>query len=107
MKRGCDRMKLKDITPLDRYIYSIAMNMEQPFSPTELLQAIQDDEREWKIGFIKYRCKKYRKQKMLKRIGIFRNVKYKCLVTQDDMENAIYEYSPIINVSNSSFFCGL
>ena len=107
MKRGYDRMKLKDITPLDRYIYSIAMTLEQPFSPDELLQAIHDDEHEWKIEFIKYRCKKYRQQKMLKRIGVFRNMKYKCLASQEDMENAIYVYSPIINVSNSSFFCGL
>lgn len=100
-------MKLKDITPLDRYIYSMAITLEQPFSPDELLQAIHNEEREWKIEFIKHRCKKYKQQKMLKRIGAFRNVKYICLVSQEDMDNAIYEYSPVINVYNSSFFCGM
>lgn len=100
-------MKLKDITPLDRHIYSLAMTLEQPFSPEELLQAIHDDEREWKIEFIRYRCKKYRRQKMLKRIGVFHNVKYICIASQEDMDNATYEYLPVTDVNNSSFFCGL
>ncbi len=100
-------MKLKDITPLDRDIYNLALTLAQPFSPEELLQAIHDDEREWKIEFIKYRCKKYKQQKMLKKIGVFHNAKYICLVSQEDMDNATYEYSPVIDVTNSSFFCGL
>lgn len=41
---------------------------------------------------------------MLKRIGLFSNVKYICLVSQEDMDQATYEYSPVINVHNSSFF---
>lgn len=100
-------MKLKDITPLDRYIYNLALTLEQPFTPEELLLAIRDEERVWKIEFIKCRCKKYRQQKMLKKIGIFHNVKYSCLVSQEDMDSATYEYSPVIDVTNSPFFCGL
>ncbi len=34
-------IKLKDITPIDLYMYSLAMTLEQPFSPEDLLVKIQ------------------------------------------------------------------
>ena len=100
-------IKQKDITPIDLYIYSLAMTLEQPFSPEDLLVKIQIEHPEWKIDFIRYRCKKYKKKKMLKRTGYFRNKRYSCLLSQTDIENAIYVYSPPIDVNNSSLFCGL
>ncbi len=33
--------KLKDITPIDRYIYRLAQDLSQPFSPKELLEKVQ------------------------------------------------------------------
>lgn len=100
-------IKLKDITPIDLYIYSLAMTLEQPFSPEDLLVKIQIEHPEWEVDFIRYRCKKYKKQKMLKRTSYFRNTRYSCLLSQTDIENAIYVYSPPIDVNNSSLFCGL
>mgnify|MGYP006954690133 FL=1 len=83
-------IKLKGITPIDLYMYSLAMTLEQPFSPEDLLVKIQIEHPEWKIDFIRYRCKKYKKQKMLKRTGYFCNKRYFCLLSQTDIENAIY-----------------
>ena len=100
-------IKLKDITPIDRYIYKLAQDLTQPFSPKELLEIVQIEHPEWKMDMIKYRCKKYKKQKMLKRTGYFRNKRYSCLLSQTDIENAIYVYSPPIDINNSSLFCGL
>lgn len=34
-------IKLKDITPIDLHMYSLAMTLEQPFSPEDLLVKIQ------------------------------------------------------------------
>lgn len=100
-------IKLKDITPIDLYLYSLAMTLEQPFFPEDLLEKIHVEHPKWQIDFIKYRCKKYKKQKMLKRTGYFRNTRYSCLLSQSDIENATYIYSPVIDVNNSPFFCGL
>ena len=100
-------IKLKDITPIDLYIYSLAMTLVQPFSPEDLLVKIQIEHPEWKIDFVRYRCKKYKKQKMLKRTGHFRNKRYFCLLTETDMENATYIYSPPFDVKNNPFVCGL
>lgn len=107
-KKGMLMMiKLKDITPIDLYIYSLALELKQPFTAEQLMQTMHDEEREWSLDAVKYRCKKYRKQKMFKQSGIFRNVKYQCLLSWKDIENTIYVYSPPINVKNSSLFCGL
>ena len=79
-------IKLKDISPVDRYIYRIAQDLSQPFSPEELLAKINIEHPGWKIDMIRYRCKKFKKQKMLKRTGYFRNTRYSCLLTETDME---------------------
>lgn len=60
-------IKLKDITDMDKYIYCMALSLKQPFTTTELLDAIHVDHIGWKIELIKTRCKKLRKQKMLKK----------------------------------------
>lgn len=100
-------IKLKDITPLDLYIYHLAMDLPQPFSPEDLLVKIQVEHPEWNIDFVMQRCKRYKKQKMLKRTGYFRSTWYSCLLPQSDIENATYVYSPVIDVNTSPFFCGL
>ena len=100
-------IKLKDITPIDRYIYKLAQDLTQPFSPKELLEIVQIEHPEWKMDMIKYRCKKYKKQKMLKRTGYFRNTRYSCLLTKTDMENATYVFSPPFDVSKSYLVSGL
>ncbi len=100
-------IKLKDITPIDRYIYKLAQDLTQPFSPKELLEIVQIEHPEWKMDMIKYRCKKYKKQKMLKRTGYFRNTRYSCLLTEIDMENATYVFSPPFDVSKSYLVSGL
>ena len=100
-------IKQKDITPIDLYIYSLAMTLEQPFSPEDLLVKIQIEHPEWKIDFIRYRCKKYKKQKMLKRTGYFRNTRYSCLLTEIDMENATYVFSPPFDVNKCYLVSGL
>ena len=100
-------IKLKDITLIDLYIYNLAMTLEQLFFPEDLLEKIHVEHPKWKLDFVKYRCKKYKKQKMLKRTGYFRSTRYSCLLSQSDIENATYIYSPVIDVNNSSLFCGL
>ena len=54
-------IKLKDITPIDRYIYKLAQDLTQPFSPKELLEIVQIEHPEWKMDMLKYRCKKFKK----------------------------------------------
>lgn len=100
-------IKLKDITPVDRYTYRLAQDLSQPFSPEELLEKIQIEHPEWKMDFIKYRCKKFKQQKMLKRTGYFRNTRYFCLLTETDMDNATYIFSPPIDVYRNPFVSGL
>lgn len=100
-------IKLKDITPIDRYIYRLAQDLSQPFSPKELLAKVQIEHPEWKIDMIKYRCKKFKKQKMLKRTGYFRNTRYSCLLTETDMENATYVFSPPFDVNKCYLVSGL
>lgn len=100
-------IKLKDITPVDRYIYRLAQDLSQPFSPKELLAIVNVEHPEWKIDMINYRCKKFKKQKMLKRTGHFRSARYFCLLTETDMENAIYTFSPPFDVSKSYLVSGL
>lgn len=99
-------IKLKDITDMDKYIYCMALSLKQPFTTTELLDAIHVDHIGWKIELIKTRCKKLRKQKMLKKIGYFNSIKYECLLNIDDLKNAIYIYSKSLDKS-SVFICGL
>ena len=100
-------IKLKDIYPPDRYIYRQVQTLEQPFSINELGDAIIEEHPEWTNRFLPYRCKQYVKQKMLKRTGHFRNKRYFCLLTETDMENATYIYSPPLDVKNNPFVCGL
>lgn len=100
-------IKLKDITPIDRYIYRLAQDLTQPFSAKELLEKVQIEHPEWKMDMIKYRCKKYKKQKMLKRTGYFRYTRYSCLLAETDMENATYVFSPPFDVSKSYLVSGL
>ena len=93
------RIKLKDITPIDRYIYRLAQDLSQPFSPKELLEKVQIEHPEWKMDMIKYRCKKYIKQKMLKRTSYFRNTRYSCLLVilaifSNSLPNVAFSVSP-------------
>ena len=99
-------MELKDITPIDRYIYKIAQELEQPFSPMELLAKVNIEHPEWKLELIKCRCKKFQKQKMLMKTGFFQNARYSCLLTETDMENATYIFSTI-DIHNNPFICSL
>lgn len=102
------RVKLKDITNMDKYIYMTALGLNQPFTTTELLEVIKKQHPGWKIELIKTRCKKYKKQKMLKKIGCFHNTKYECLLTVDDLKNAEYIYSKMWDANElSAFICGL
>lgn len=97
---------LKDISNLDKYIYCMALSLEQPFTTLELLKAVHADHSGWKIELIKTRCKKFRKQKMLRKTGRFCNIKYECLLSIADLKNAIYIYSkPTDNLS--MFVCGM
>jgi len=100
-------IRLKDITPIDRYLYSLALTLEQPFSPNELLEKVNIEHPGWKIELIRYRCKKFKKQKMLKKVGIFNSKRYYCLLTEADMENANYIFSPPIDVRNNPFISSL
>lgn len=100
-------IKLKDIYPPDRYIYRIAQTLPQPFSVNELRDAILEQQPEWTNRFLPYKCKHYTKQKMLKRTGHFRNKRYFCLLTETDMANATYVYSPPLDVDKNPFVCGL
>ena len=99
-------IRLKDITDMDKYIYCMALSLEQPFTATELLASIHVNHAGWKIELIKKRCKKFRKQKMLRKIGHFYNIKYECLLSLGDLKNAIYIYSKSADRS-SVFVCGL
>ncbi|MBR4085871.1 MAG: hypothetical protein IKK33_16475 [Lachnospiraceae bacterium] len=100
-------IKLKDIYPPDRFIYHIALSLQQPFSIDELHNAILEQQPEWTNRFLPHRCKHYVKQKMLKRTGHFRNKRYFCLLTETDMMDATYIYSPPLDVKNNPFVCGL
>jgi len=97
---------LKDISNLDKYIYCMALSLEQPFTTLELLKAVHVDHAGWKIELIKTRCKKYRKQKMLRKIGHFRNIKYECLLSSKDFRNAKYIYSKPLD-RLPWFVCGM
>ena len=99
-------IRLKDITDMDKYIYCMALSLEQPFTATELLEAIHVNHAGWKIELIKKRCKKFRKQKMLRKTGRFRSIKYECLLSIDDLKNAIYIDSKLDD-KLSAFVCGL
>ena len=68
---------LKDISKMDKYIYCTALLLEQPFTTAELLEAVHVDHIGWKIELIRTRCKKYRKQKMLRKMERRLNVKMK------------------------------
>jgi len=100
-------IKLKDISLIDRYIYHKTQQLEQPFSINELRDAIIEEHPEWVSRFLPYRCRQYVKQKMLKRTGYFRNKRFFCLLTETDMENATYVFSPPLDVENNPFICGL
>ena len=97
---------LKDISKIDKYIYYTALLLEQPFTTAELLEAVHVDHAGWKIEMIKTRCKKYRKQKMLRKIGHLRNIKYECLLSIEDLKNATYIYSKPID-RLPSLVCGM
>lgn len=97
---------LKDISNMDKYIYCMALSLEQPFTTMELLEAIHIEHAGWKIELIKTRCKKFRKQKMLRKTGCFHNIKYECLLSIEDLKNAIYIYSKSAD-RPSVFVCGL
>ena len=99
-------IRIKDITDVDKYIYFMALSLEQPFTMTELLEVIRIEHAGWKIELIKKRCKKFKKQKMLRQIGYFGSKKYKCLLSIEDFKNAIYVYSKSDN-SLLLFTCGL
>jgi hypothetical protein len=101
------KIRLKNITALDKYIYQTALALEQPFSPSELLSAIQTEHPAWDIRIIRYRCQKYQRQKMLKRTGCFRSVRYSCLLSEQDMENADYTFSHVKDANTGTFSCGL
>lgn len=91
---------------MDKYIYCTALSLEQPFTTVELLEAVHVDHIGWKIELIKTRCKKYRKQKMLRKIGHFRNIKYECLLNIEDLKNVAYIYSKPID-RLPPFVCGM
>ena len=97
---------LKGISKMDKYIYCTALLLEQPFTTVELLEAVRVDHAGWKIELIKTRCEKYRKQKMLRKIGHFRNTKYECLLNIEDLKNAAYIYSKSVD-RLSIFVCGM
>lgn len=97
---------LKDISKMDKYIYCTALSLEQPFTTAELLEAVHVDHIGWKIELIKTRCKKYRKQKMLRKIGHFQNIKYECLLNIEDLKNATYIYSKPVD-RLSLLVCGM
>ena len=97
---------LKDITDVDKYIYYMALSLGQPFTTIELLESIHVDHIGWKIELIEARCKKFKKQKMLKKTGYFRNTKYECLLSIEDLNNATYIYSKSID-RLPYFVCGL
>lgn len=99
-------VKLKNITYMDKYIYCMALSLEQPFTATELLKAIHIKYSSWNIKFIKTKCKKFKKQKMIRQIGYFRNTKYQCLLNIEDLKNATYIYIKS-DKSLSTFVCGL
>ena len=69
-------IKLRNITYIDKYIYCMALSLEQPFTTTELLKVIPIKYSSWNIKFIKTKCKKFKKQKMIKQIGYLNNTKY-------------------------------
>lgn len=100
-------IKLKDIYPPEQYIYSQALTLEQPFSINELREVVIKEHPEWADKYLTYRCKQMVKQKMLKRTGYFRNKRFFCLLTETDMENATYVFSPPLDVKNNPFVCGL
>lgn len=99
-------IKLKDITDMDRYIYYMALLLEQPFTTSELLNAVHIEHCGWKIELIKNRCKKMRKQKMLRKRGSFHNIKYECLLSIEDLMSATYIYTKTSD-RLSVFVCGL
>ena len=100
------RIKLKDISDVDKCIYVMALSLEQPFTTAELLEVIHVEHPGWKIEMIEIRCKKMRKQKMLKKIGYFHNKKYKCLLSIEDFKNAEYVYSKLVK-KLPIYVCGL
>lgn len=101
-------IKLKDIMSIDKYIYCMALSLEQPFTTGELLDVIHKEHAGWKIELIKARCKKFRKQKMIKQIGHFHNIKYECLLSTEDLKSATFIYSKPIDIDKlSGFVCGL
>lgn len=99
-------IKLKDITNMDKYIYCMALSLKQPFTTEELLEVIHEEHAGWRIELIKIRCKKFRKQKMLRKMGHLHKIKYECILNIEDLKNAIYIYSKPID-KLSCFVCGL
>lgn len=99
-------IRLKDITDMDKYIYCMALSLKQPFTTAELLEAIHVDHVNWKIELINKRCKKFKKQKMLIKTGRFRSIKYECILSIEDIKNAIYIYSKPDDIL-SMFVCGM
>lgn len=98
---------LKNITPLDKQIYLLALSFHHDFTAQDLLDAIRKLHPRWHLKLAKYRCQKYTKQKMLKKSGHFQSTRYTCLLSEHDLNRVAYVYTPLPDISKSSQICGL
>ena len=98
---------LKNITPLDKQIYLLALSFHHDFTAQDLLDAIRKLHPRWHLKLAKYRCQKYIRQKMLKKSGYFQNVHYTCLLSEYELNKATYAYIPLPDISKLSLVCGL